>query len=155
MSGHGERLGDGLSDDFVRESRSQLEALRERQSSLADLLRDKRAELNRVESEADRCSRLIAELESLLGFAPQMDLQFESRELRGKRIREVAVEVLREEIGEGKPVSYGRWFDLLVAAGYRVVAKNPRAAFLTQISRAPGVERIGNRSGLYQLVASP
>ena len=41
-----------------------------------------------------------------------------SEELRGERLREVAVEVLRQLSASGDPVHYRAWFDALVESGY-------------------------------------
>ncbi len=72
-------------------------------------------------------------------------------ELRGEKLREVAIAVLREATTDGEPIHYRAWFDALVRAGYRVAGKDPLATFLTQVSRIDGVQPVGRRSGLYHL----
>lgn len=94
-------------------------------------------------------SRKIREIEELLGLAPQLSLEGVEGELRGARLREVALYVLQHEVGE-EPVHYRRWYEL-VTARYRVAGKDPLATFLAAISRIAGIEKIGRRSGLYQL----
>jgi hypothetical protein len=48
-------------------------------------------------------------------------------------------------------VHYREWFALLLETGLRVAGKDPLGSFLTQVSRAPAVERVRPRSGLYRL----
>ena len=56
--------------------------------------------------------------------------------------------------GESATVHYREWYDLLVADGHRIAGKDPVATFLTQVSRAPEVESVGRRTGMYRLVAA-
>jgi hypothetical protein len=54
--------------------------------------------------------------------------------------------------GRGEtPIHYREWYDLLRAAGNHVMGKDPVATFLNQINRAPEVQALGGRSGLYVL----
>lgn len=69
--------------------------------------------------------------------------------LRGPAIREAAVEVLAGS-GAVEAIHYREWFELLVAAGYRVAGKDPLAVFLTQITRSPVVSR-STQAGVYAL----
>jgi hypothetical protein len=126
--------------------RTRLQAERaEAEAGVASL----RAELTAAEERADIVSRKIREIEELLGLAPQLSLEGVEGELRGARLREVALYVLQHEVGE-EPVHYRRWYEL-VAARYRVAGKDPLATFLAAISRIAGIEKVGRRSGLYQL----
>ncbi len=102
-------------------------------------------------SEAESLARLIRDLEEMLGIAPQIAMCEIDGELRGERLREVALAILRERAGDGTPIHYRDWFDALIEAGYRVVGRDPLASFLTQVSRIGRVEKIGRRSGLYRL----
>lgn len=70
--------------------------------------------------------------------------------LRGKRLAERAVEILRSSDIE-QPVHYTDWFRLLEDAGEVIGAKDPMATFLTSISRDARVRSAGHRSGLYEL----
>jgi hypothetical protein len=74
-----------------------------------------------------------------------------SEELRGERLREVALEVLKRLSVSGDPVHYRIWFEALIGSGYRVLGRDPLATFLTHITRIEGVERVGSRTGLYRL----
>lgn len=101
--------------------------------------------------EVESLSRLIRDLEEMLGIAPQIALCEIDEELRGERLREVALDILREKAGDGTPIHYREWFAALSEAGFRIVGKDPLASFLTQVSRIDRVERVGSRTGLYRL----
>jgi hypothetical protein len=109
---------------------------------------------DQLDENAARDEHLLGELASLLGKDPQLRLEDLDARLRGQRLREVAVEVLRREVGPGQPIHYKQWYGLLTTAGYRVAGRDPVATFLAQVHRAGEVERIGNRTGRYQLVAA-
>jgi hypothetical protein len=102
----------------------------------------------------DELARSIHAIEEVAGLAPQLALSEISEELRGERLREVALDVLRRLSGSGDPVHYRIWFDSLIQSGYRVSGRDPLATFLTQISRIGTVESIGRRSGLYRLAVA-
>jgi hypothetical protein len=51
-------------------------------------------------------------------------------------------------------VHYREWYDLLVRDGHRIAGKDPVATFLAELSRAPEVEKVGRRTGLYKLAAA-
>jgi hypothetical protein len=76
-----------------------------------------------------------------------------SGELRGRRLREVAVQILRQRRAPGEVVHYRDWYELVIGAGVRVAGKDPLATFLTQVSQAAEVKSERPRSGLYRLVA--
>jgi hypothetical protein len=107
-----------------------------------------------LERDVQETARLLRHIDELLGDAPQLSLDALHGELRGQRLREIAVEVLRQKKGVGSVVHYRDWYALLVEAGLRVAGKDPLATFLTQIVQAPGVESIRPRSGLYRLRAA-
>jgi hypothetical protein len=93
----------------------------------------------------------IRAIEEVAGLAPQLALSEISEELRGERLREVALEVLRRLTASGDPVHYRIWFEALVQSGFRVSGRDPLATFLTQVTRIETVEPVGRRSGLYRL----
>jgi hypothetical protein len=70
--------------------------------------------------------------------------------LRGPAIRRAAVQVLLAQPGRPEALHYRDWYERLVAAGYAVDGKDPRAVFLTQISRSPVITR-GTTTGVYSL----
>jgi len=73
--------------------------------------------------------------------------------LRGQRLTEVAVDILKREASDGRPIHYREWYSLLEAAGHHVAGKDPIANFLAHVGRAPEVERVAPRSGMYRLRA--
>jgi hypothetical protein len=104
-----------------------------------------------LDSEVETNARLLRQMDELLGYAPQLSLDGLHGDLRGRRLQEIAVQVLRDKRGIGAEVHYREWYQLLVEAGARVAGKDPLASFLTQVSRAPGVESVRPRSGIYRL----
>jgi len=121
-------------------------------------LRDQAARLHvlveQVDAEVAENARLLRQMDEMLGLAPQLSLEALQGELRGQRLREIAVELLRQKKGIGVTVHYREWYELLLEAGLRVAGRDPIATFLTQIARAPGVESVRPRSGLYRLRAA-
>lgn len=122
----------------------------EEERSQADRLRSL---LDRLDQQACETARLLRELDESLGLAPQLPLEALSEDLRGQRLREAAVSVLRTSRQVGEQIHYTEWLGLLEDLGARVGGKNPRATFLTQIAQAPQVESVRPRSGLYRLTA--
>lgn len=113
-----------------------------------------RALADELDARVARDEHLLVELEELLALRPQLRLEHLDRRLGGRRLREVAVQVLARERGFGEPVHYRQWFALLWAAGHDIAGKDPLASFLAQVSRAPEVERVGERTGVYRLRAA-
>ena len=124
----------------IEESRQRADRLR----ALADHLGE----------QATRDEHTLRELEGVLGLAAQLQIEQLDRELGGKRLQEIALQVLAREIQPGQAVHYRDWHQLLCAAGYRARGKDPIASFLAQISRSEGVEPVGSRSGRYRLRAA-
>lgn len=124
---------------------------------VAELRRQSQA-LHRIVDEVDAelcdAERLLRQMDEVLGFEPQLPLDSLSEELTGRRLREVAVHVLRARRDAGSVIHYTEWFDLVAEAGVKVGGKDPVATFLTQITKAEGVEAVRPRSGLYRLVAA-
>ena len=89
--------------------------------------------------------------------APDLDAELSgdagisaSRLLKGPAIREVAVQVLLHQPQYIEALHYRDWYELLTAAGYSVGGKDPRAVFLTQITRSP-VVRKASEPGIYEV----
>ncbi|MBV9309776.1 MAG: hypothetical protein JOZ73_03035 [Solirubrobacterales bacterium] len=101
--------------------------------------------------EAKRLADSIHAIEEVASLAPQLAMSEINEELRGERLREVALQVLQRLSASGDPVHYRIWFDALVQSGYRILGRDPLATFLTQITRIEHVEGVGRRSGLYRL----
>lgn len=130
----------GLVAGRVEELREQAHRVRE----LADA----------VEHDLAHNVRLLRQLDEILGVAPQLSITDDDETLRGQRLRDVAVQVLKRHKGEAVAVHYREWYELVVHDGHRVAGKDPVATFLTQVSRAPEIEPVGRRSGLYRLRAA-
>ena len=134
------------------------EALHGECRSLRESIREARERADRhralaedLETRVARDEHALLEIEELLQLRPQMRIEHLDRRLGGQRLREVAVDVLARDCGFGEPVHYRQWFALLRNAGHEVAGKDPLASFLAQVSRAPEVERIGERTGIYRL----
>jgi hypothetical protein len=112
-----------------------------------------RALADQLEENATRDEYLLRELAGLLGHDAQLRLEGLDKRLRGQRLREVALEILRREIGPGAPIHYKDWYGLLLAAGHKVGGRDPVATFLAQVHRCGEVERIGRRTGRFRLAA--
>ena len=137
------------------------EALGHEHRALVERIRAQREQIDRLwalaerlEEQARRDEHLLSELESALGLADQLRLEELDARLRGRRLQEVAVEVLAERFGAGREIHYRDWYALLKGSGYRVGGRDPLATFLAQVNRAPNVERIGQRTGRYRLQAA-
>lgn len=110
-----------------------------------------RGVLEQLEGQLVSEKRLLREIEELQDRRPQLRLERLDRQLKGRRLQEVAVEVLRRRAGADAVVHYREWFSLLQAEGFEVAGRDPVNTFLTNVNRAQSVERVGERSGLYRL----
>lgn len=140
-----------FSDQFAQTAHEETERLTARAAELrvrgerwlgraGDLLR-----------EADRLEHRVRELDELLGRAPQLRLDLQSRLLQGQRLREEATRILLDRRGLGTAIHYREWFELVEEDGVEVVGKDPLATFLTQITRSPVVVRVDEERGVYAL----
>jgi chromosome segregation ATPase len=82
--------------------------------------------------------------------APAEPAATNARVLRGPEIRQIAVKLLLADRRRPQALHYREWYALMEAEGYVVAGKDPRAVFLTQLSRSPVVIR-GTQSGVYSL----
>jgi hypothetical protein len=137
-----------------------IETLLEQRSSLIGRLEQEREQLGQlrmiVEGLEERVTydeRLLSEIESVLGNVPQLSIEDANVRLRGRRLEEVALQVLAEERGERAEVHYKEWFNLLRERGLLVAGKEPLNTFLAQINRSGAVEKVGHRTGLYRLAS--
>ena len=106
-----------------------------------------------ADAQADRDERVLNDIASVVGIAAQLRIEDLDPRLRGARLEQIAISLLRERARES-PIHYRDWFGLLREAGHHVGGKDPLATFLAQINRASEVERVGQRSGLYRLRAA-
>lgn len=97
--------------------------------------------------------RLVRSLAEVLGVSPQATIHDLGGALRGQRLREVAVDVLKKHVEPGDEVHYREWFEFLRDAQVVVAGRDPLATFLAQVSRSQAVEAVGRRSGRYRLRA--
>lgn len=125
----------------------QIEQERQQISALERVIQD-------LSQQLELRQRVVEELDSVLGMTPQLRLDESSVLLRGRRLSEIAIEILLEERGPAAEVHYTEWFSLLKAKGHLVAGKEPINTFLTQINRSPVVERVGRRTGRYRLFLS-
>jgi hypothetical protein len=141
------RLAGEIDETLRRECRELATAIakgRERAERLQELA-------DRAREQADRDEHALRELRRTLALDPQLSLEHLDERLRGQRLQEIAVQVLAESHPAGQPVHYREWYSLLRTAGYTVAGKDPVATFLASASRAPHVEAVGRRTGLYVL----
>jgi predicted transcriptional regulator len=143
-----------VSSDFLKAAEAERDLLAKRlleaQETVEHFETLVKEAIEQVASLADR----IRAIEEVAGLAPQMAICNISEELRGERLREVAVDVLRRLAASGDPIHYRAWFEELVESGFRVRGRDPLATFLTQVRRIDQVESVGRRSGLYRLRAA-
>jgi hypothetical protein len=130
-------------------------------AALCGRIQDQRQQADRLRELADRIEEqtagdeaLLLEMEEILGLAPQMRFEALDRRLGGRRLREIAVEVLERQPDSGREIHYRDWYALLEAAGYQVAGRDPLATFLAAVRRIERVQAVGHRSGLYQLIAN-
>jgi hypothetical protein len=141
--------------DLSQGARSVVVRERAQVLSRAGGLREQSARLHalveQVDGELAGTERLLRQMDEILGLAPQLAIDTQHDQLRGERLREIAVEVLREQRGDNAEIHYSDWLKLLEAQGLRVGGKDPAATLLTQLARSPYVESVRPRSGLYRL----
>jgi hypothetical protein len=142
---------DAVSGDFLKAAQAERELLAARLAEAQERIEHFEALAAEAREEARSLDDSIRAIEEVAGLAPQLAMCEISEELRGERLREVALEVLRRLSASGDPVHYRIWFEALMESGYRVSGRDPLATFLTQITRIEKVESVGRRSGLYRL----
>lgn len=111
-------------------------------------VRDCKGELAAAEAEVAELEAQHSALKSLAGAGPAEEEQ--PGALRGRAIREVAVELLLHRGLEAGPIHYRTWLALLERAGHSVAGRRPDAVFLNQVTRHPLV-RSTTHAGFYEL----
>lgn len=142
-----------LSEHILEQVRREHPVIAGRVSELREQSHRLHALTDRADQELEEALRMLRGIEEMLGLAPQLSPDAFSGDLRGRRLREIAVEVLRQRREPGEIVHYREWYELVVAAGIRVGGRDPLATFLTQVSQAPEVRSVKPRSGLYRLAS--
>jgi hypothetical protein len=143
-----------LAESLNERVRVEFDALAQRVEQQREQVDRLRGLADQLEEQTARDEHLLQELAAVLGRSAQMRIEDLSPRLRGRRLQEVAVEILHSHWGAGRDIHYREWYDLVQAEGYKVGGKDPLATFLAQVHRAPGVERLGSRSGRYRLLAA-
>jgi hypothetical protein len=138
-----------------------MDALVGERKTLIARIEQEREQLERMQSIVasleDRLAhdeRMLGEIDSVLGCAPQLRLEDADVRLRGRRLEETAIAVLANERGRGAEIHYREWFELLRSSGHLVAGKDPLNTFLTQINRSASIEKVGRRTGRYRLSAA-
>lgn len=152
MQSDGANEVNALSDRTLVSERGRLIASVEQLRRRAEI---HRRLLDEIEEQLAREDGLLREIEELSDRRPQLRLERLDKQLHGRRLREISVEILRQERGPGEPIHYREWFSLVRSHGFEVGGKDPLRTFLTGVGRAEGIERLGGRSGLYRLAAAP
>jgi hypothetical protein len=142
---------ESVSRDFLRSARAEHDRLAARLAEVQERMTHFEALAAEARAEARSLRDSVRAIDEVAGLAPQLAMCEISEELRGERLREVALEVLQRLSGSGDPVHYRVWFEALVQSGYRVSGLDPLATFLTQVTRIDEVAGVGRRSGLYRL----
>jgi hypothetical protein len=140
-----------LSNEFLEAAKAERDLFAQRLADAEERIDHFARLAEEARDEAKSLRDRIRAIEEVAGLAPQMAICEINEELRGERLREVALDVLRELSASGDPVHYRTWFDALLESGFRVSGRDPLATFLTQITRIDEVASVGRRSGLYRL----
>src|SRR5688572_16875930 len=114
-------VGNAAMDALVGERKALLARIEQEREQL-DRMREIVASL---EQRLAHDERMLDEVSSVLGISPQLRLDDSDVRLRGRRLEEVAVEVLTSERGPDAEVHYREWFELLRDRGYLVAGKEP------------------------------
>lgn len=151
----------GASNRLSAAAAAERERLIREMSRVEGRAADAAAKLQRVVDEREALRERLALLERLAPPPAQEELELEQDDgavpapapngyLRGARIRTVAVHLLAASDRADAPIHYADWFAMLERAGFGVAGKDPVAAFLTQLTRSPVVEK-AEGPGQYRL----
>jgi len=142
---------ESASNHFLEAAQAERDLLVARLSGAQERVEHLEALAAEASDEVRALAASIRAIEEVAGLAPQLAICELSEELRGERLREVALEVIQRLSSSGDAVHYRIWFKALLESGFRVSGRDPLATFLTQITRIDKVESLGRRSGLYRL----
>ena len=120
---------------------------------LSSVLPDLERLVGQLTAERLQLSHRLHAMDEALGLTPQISIDALEPELRGRRLREVAINVLRERLPAGEAIHYRDWLRMLAEQGVQVGGRDPGATLLTQIARSDDVESVRPRSGLFRLRA--
>ena len=139
------------SDEFAATARAEADRLSLRAIELRSRASQWIARGEAILHDAEALESRVQELDELLGRAPQLRIDLQTRELQGQQLREEATRILLRRLGTGAPIHYREWYALMRSHGIEANGKDPLATFLTQITRSPIVERVEGATGVYQL----
>jgi hypothetical protein len=124
--------------------------------TLEPILQQARADRDRAHGLYVQAEERVVELERLAAAAegvaagPAVDgAPAAFRVVAGRQIAEVAILEARA-LGRSE-LHYDEWFRLFREAGWVIESKDPRATFLTNLSRCGRVEHVRERSGVYRI----
>src|SRR5688500_17328639 len=103
-----------LSPEFRATASAEREAMLARYEELRERTEHHAELAAAARREAERYARTICELGELLELEDQVSIVALSEELRGKRLRDVAVDMLWRHFSAGDVVHYKQWFELVV-----------------------------------------
>jgi hypothetical protein len=142
-----------LVPELEQELAAQADALARKVAETQERLSFLRELVATVESQLEEDESLLRQLEGLLGRGNQLPLETLNSRLRGARLREVALDILRRRAGDG-PVHYRTWYEWVRGEGHLVSGKDPLASFLAAVIKLDCVERVGGaRSGRYRVMS--
>jgi hypothetical protein len=140
--------------ELEQELGRQADALTRRVSDTLERLETLREFVSHLETQLEGDESMLRQLEGLLGRSAQLPLDSLNSRLRGERLRQVALDILKRR-ADDQPVHYRTWYEWVRDEGHIVAGKDPAASFLAAISRLDCVVRVGGaRSGRYQLTGS-
>lgn len=135
-----------------------MEALLGERKALIARIEQEREQLERIrgivssiEERLAHDERILGDIDSALGRAPQLRIEEADVRLRGQRLEQVAIDILGRQLGRGAEVHYRQWFEMVRAEGHVVAGKEPLNTFLSQINRSEVIESVGRRTGRYRL----
>src|SRR6266511_6272170 len=97
----------------VEQERKVVEA---RLAALQDQSRRLKELAETVNADVEETARLLRSIDEMLGLSPQLSIDSMHGELRGRKLQEIAIELLRQKREPGTVIHYREWFELLVEA---------------------------------------
>ncbi|MBS1895492.1 MAG: hypothetical protein JST59_29685 [Actinobacteria bacterium] len=138
-----------FSPRFRRAAAAELERLSARLEGAKRKARERKGELAAAQADAEELEARLVALGSLLDCAAS-EPAGPPGTLRGRAIREIAVEILVGRLPDAGPIHYRSWLAAVEAEAGPLAGKRPEAVFLGQVTRHPLV-RATTRRGFYQL----
>ncbi len=116
--------------EHVRETVEQeREVVAARLAALQDQSRRLHQLVAGIDADVEETARLLRSIDEMLGLAPQLSIDSTQGELRGRKVQEIAVDLLRQKRGVDTVIHYKEWFELLGEAGLNVAGRTRSRAF--------------------------